>query len=127
MFASKLLLLLPLSSVLFSGPLFQQVRDLPAAVVGQRYATDLKVTFSPGCSVSGVNWGLVAGDLPGGMTLTAGRLQGEPAATGSWEFALRASSACSDAIVPMRLTVFTPKSGDGQAALISVQSRSRKR
>jgi hypothetical protein len=127
MSAWKLSLLIPVATLLIGGPVFEQLRDLPDAVVGQKFTADLKVSFGTTCSVPGTNWSVVAGYLPEGMALSAGRLHGVPAAAGAWEFALRASSACSDAIVPVRVTVAARKSPDAQAALISVHSRSRKR
>lgn len=123
----KRMILMLVAATLFGGSLFDRVRDLPPGAVGEQYGTALKTSLSGDCSTPGVAWQLAAGALPKGLRLNGGRLEGLPEATGRWDFALRVSSACADAVVPVRVAVTEPRESGRQEALISVQSRSRSR
>ena len=119
----RIVLTIVLASALVSGrSLVDPIRELPPATTGQSYGVVLKAA-SEACSISGVTWELAAGALPEGLTISSKKLSGSTLVTGEWEFALRASTACTDRIVPFRLVVRQA----GQADLTSVQSRSRKR
>jgi hypothetical protein len=104
------------AATVFGDPLFERMRELPTGHVGRKYAAVLTARFSGQCSIQGVNWQIAAGDLPEGVTLRSGRLEGTPTATGGWEIALRASTACSDLIVPIRLTISEPNGSQVAAA-----------
>jgi hypothetical protein len=112
------------SMVLFGGSLFDSIRNLPPGVLGEKYTAALKFGPAGGCSTVGVNWQVAAGSLPRGMRLVEGKLEGVPDRTGIWELAMRASSACSDVILPLRIAVTDRVIQDD---LISVHSRSRSR
>ncbi|HDR9103354.1 TPA: putative Ig domain-containing protein [Burkholderia vietnamiensis] len=60
----------------------------PQAIVGQAYSYDLSsllsVTGDAGFTASGVNWSVVSGTLPAGLSLTAdGHISGTPTAAGT--------------------------------------------
>lgn len=70
---------------------------LPAGIAGQPYAgfnfnSLLQVTGDPSFSLSGVQWAVVAGALPAGLTLGAdGTLSGTPTAAGTASFQVSAT------------------------------------
>lgn len=71
--------------------------SLPVGWVGQPYAgfdlkTALSVTGDAHFAPAGVQWSVLAGALPAGLSLNAdGTLTGTPAATGTGTFSVRAS------------------------------------
>jgi hypothetical protein len=104
------------AATMFGDPLFERVRELPPAHLGEKYTAVLQAGLPGNCSIPGVHWQVAAGQLPAGVTLAGGRLQGTPRAAGGWQVALRASSACSDVIVPVRVMVSGPDYGVAAAA-----------
>jgi hypothetical protein len=118
------LLILGAAAALLPGrSLFDPIRDLPPANAGESYAAPLNPSAQNSCAIRDVTWQVAAGELPEGLRISSGKLTGFAHRAGAWEFALRASTACADVIVPFRMVV----RNSGQADLISVQSRSRSR
>ena len=97
------------AATLFGGSLFERIRELPSAYVGKTYSAVLQANGPGSCSIVGMDWQVAAGDLPPGVTLAGSRLKGTPRTAGSWEIALRASSACSETIVPVRILGAEPQ------------------
>jgi hypothetical protein len=112
----KAILPLLFAGTMFGDPLFERIRELPSAYVGEKYTALLHASLPGNCSIRGVHWQVAAGQLPSGVTLAGSRLEGTPRTAGGWEVALRASSACSDVIVPLRVLVSAPQHNAATAA-----------
>jgi Putative Ig domain len=72
-----------------------RTRELPWAIKGAPYQSDLITTTDGRCPTSDVRLSITAGELPKGLELYSFGIQGTPTQMGHFRFTLRAANACS--------------------------------